>query len=349
MTLEMQIKTEATRLGFNFCGITQPSRPLHYDTYLHWLAEGCHAGMTYLARPGALQKRADPHELLPGCQSILCLGMRYAPPRTSEPSESRPPLGYIAAYALSPDYHQEIAQRLENLIQEIKAMVDIPVQAKACVDTAPIMEKDYAQQAGLGWIGRNTCLINPMVGSYCFLAEVLLNLPLEPDQPYIEDGCANCTCCIDACPTNAIRPDRTIDARRCLSYLTIEHRGPIPEDLRPLMGKRIFGCDTCQVVCPYNQARNLDEHALTLTPILNPRPDLLESLLLSEDAFKKKYQQTALMRARYQGFRRNVAIALGNNPIPAAKPLLQDLSENDPDPLIRDACLWALTHYDSVA
>jgi epoxyqueuosine reductase len=214
-----------------------------------------------------------------------------------------------------------------------------------CVDTAPILEKDYAQRASLGWIARNSCLTSTTFGSWLFLCELLVDLPLKPDKPLTNSDCAECHRCQMACPTKAILPNRTIDARRCLSYLTIEHRGPIPHAFRPLLGQRIFGCDTCQTICPSNQnpqkASSLFKHA----QLLDPHPDLLESFLLTENDFKSRYANTPVLRAKYQGLRRNVAIALGNARLEAARPALTDCAANEQDEVVREAAQWALSQY----
>lgn len=343
MTLEDQIKAEAARLGFVLSGICLPETPPHYAAYLKWLEDGCHAGMAYMARPEAILQRYDPHSLLPACQSILVLGMPYPSPRTYPKPQSELPTGRIASYAWGTDYHKHIHQQLDKLIDFIANLTDADLIVKACVDTAPILEKDYAQQAGLGLIGKNSCFVTQEFGSYVFLAEVLLSLPLMADTPYQVNYCQDCLRCILACPTKAIRPDRSIDARRCLSYLTIEHRGPVPETLRPYLDDQIFGCELCQSVCPYNRGSLPEDIGDAFNPVLDPYPDLIPELALNESAFTQKYRDTAILRAKWQGYRRNIIIALGNHPHPAARSILETLSQSDPDPVIREACTWALT------
>ncbi len=343
MSLEALIKAEALSLGFALCGFSPADTPPHYEAYLDWIESGHHAGMDYMARPNAIEARYDPARLLPGCRTVISLAVPY--PLPSSASKAQQNQGIIAAYALLPDYHQVLKAAVELLAQRISQLTPRPLKHMVCVDTAPILEKDYAQQAGLGWIARNSCLTSTTFGSWLFLCELLVDLPLKPDKSLINSDCAECHRCQMACPTKAILPNRTIDARRCLSYLTIEHRGPIPHAFRPLLGQRIFGCDTCQTICPSNQnpqkASSLFEHA----QLLDPHPDLLESFLLTESDFKSRYANTPVLRAKYQGFRRNVAIALGNARLEAARPALTDCAANEQDEVVREAAQWALSQY----
>lgn len=349
MQLEAIIKTEASRLGFKLSGFTQPDASPHYPAYLTWLEDGCQADMAYMARPDAVMKRRDPRALLPDCQSILCLALSCPSPRLHPKPTCDRPLGRISAYAWGENYHEVIRGKLQQLTAFIQAQAGTPVHAKACVDTAPILEKDFAQLAGLGWIGKNSCFITVEFGSFVFLAELLLNLPLQPDQPQQIDPCEGCLRCHLACPTKAIRPDRSIDARRCLSYLTIEQSGSIPAILRPYLEDRIFGCDTCQSVCPHNCSMQNADFDDAFTPKIDPYPDLISELTLTEEDFKRKYQGTPVLRAKRQGYLRNVAIALGNQPYPTAIQPLTDLLHSDPAPVIQDSCRWALANINSVA
>ena len=343
MSVEALIKAEALSLGFALCGFSSADSPPHYGAYLDWIEAGHHAGMDYMARPNALEARYDPARLLPGCRTVISLAASYPAPVSGEKLQNNQ--GWIAAYAVLPDYHQLLKARAEQLAQKIAQIIDHPITHLVCVDTAPILEKDYAQQAGLGWIARNSCLITPEYGSWLFLCEILVDSPLKPDKPLTNSDCADCHRCQMACPTKAILPNRTIDARRCLSYLTIEHRGPIPLAFRPLLGQRIFGCDTCQTICPSNQKpRNttpLFEHA----EVIDPHPDLLESFLLTEAGFKARYANTPILRAKYQGFRRNLAIAIGNARLEEAKSALLDCAASDPDEVVREAAQWALSQF----
>ncbi|MFZ3150457.1 MAG: tRNA epoxyqueuosine(34) reductase QueG [Anaerolineaceae bacterium] len=347
MSLEADIKAEASALGFVLSGVALPQTPKHFPSYLTWLTEGCQAGMGYMARPYAVNTRRDPSQLLPGCCSILCLAMPYPPPAPAPPRGLNNPCGTIAAYAVLPDYHETLLVMLEKLISRIECLAGHPIKAYACVDTSPILEKDYAQQAGLGWIGRNSLLISPRYGSWLNLAEILTDLKLAPDQPFPEDPCLGCTHCVRACPTQALRPDRSVDARKCLSYLTVENRGSTPKAYQPLTGSRVFGCDLCQLACPHNQNFLFPNFNYVSLPRVNPYPELLAEFSLTEEAFKDKFQTTPIVRARYQGYRRNLAIALGNSGIQSAVPLLQQALQKEADPGVLDACRLALAQLAS--
>jgi len=337
------IKAEALSLGFVLCGFSRADTPPNYEAYLSWIEAGHHADMSYMARPNAIEARFDPRLLLPECRTVISLAASYpAPDRVHRP---QPNQGIIAAYALLPDYHKVLKDAVELLAQKISQLTQQPLNHLACVDTAPILEQDYAQQAGLGWIASNSCLTSRNFGSWLLLSELLVDIPLIPDKPLRDTDCTDCLRCQMACPTKAILPNRSIDARRCLSYLTIEHRGPIPHAFRPLMGQRIFGCDTCQIVCPSNNIPKVASLFFDAAPRLDPHPDLLESFLLTEAEFKSRYADTPVLRAKYQGFRRNVAIALGNARLESAKSALQDCAANEPDLVVREAAEWALSLY----
>ena len=343
MSLKDAIKAEADQLGFVLFGVAPSASPPHYPAYQAWIRAGRQAGMAYLARPVALTSRSTPEQLLPGCRSILCVGLPYPPPLPLPAAEPEKVRGIIAVYATLPDYHNILASKLEALAARLPSLTGKNVHWRACVDTAPILEKDYAFLAGLGWIGRNSLLLTPKFGSYVFLGELLTDLEMEPDEPLQGDPCAQCYQCVQACPTRALLPERSVDARRCLSYWTIEHRGPIPEELRPLLGERIFGCDSCQVACPLNAQPSPAAFTYAQDAIIEAYPDLLEAFTLSQEAWEAKYGQTPVSRAKYAGFRRNVAYALGNAHALQAEPALQQACEQDPDPVVWEACAWALS------
>ena len=244
--LKEKIKVKAQELGFILAGVTTPDPPPHYSTFEHWLAQGRHGTMEYLATERSRARRANPREIMPTCKSILVLATPYSPPF----AESLPERGKIAAYAWGKDYHDILPERMKELVRFIEEQVGYPVDNRWYTDTGPILERDLAQRAGIGWIGKNTCLIHPKRGSYFLLSEILLDLALEPDPPFVTDHCGTCTRCIAACPTDCILPDRTIDATRCISYLTIELKNAIPLELRDNIGTWVFGCDICQMVCP---------------------------------------------------------------------------------------------------
>lgn len=293
--------------------------------------------MDYLTDP----RRADPRLVLPGCQSILVLAARYPDPGPATHPAADRPLGRVAAYAWSRDYHIVLPERLEALAAFIETQVGGSVAHKAYTDTGPLLERDLAQRAGLGWIGRNTCLINPQIGSYFFLAELLLDIPLDPDPPFTADQCGTCNRCIHACPTGCILPDRTIDARRCLSYLTIENKAGIPPDLRPLLGDHIFGCDVCQQTCPWNRRTRPDPDP-AFSPLDGvPAPDLTAELSLTPQDFNRKYKDSPISRAKRRGYLRNVAVALGNRRDPSTRPALETAAR-DPEPLVSEHARWAL-------
>ena len=250
----------------------------------------------------------------------------------------------MASYAWGRDYHRVLPKRLRRWVRYLEDLVGHSVPHRIYTDAGPLLEPGLAEKAGLGWVGKHTCLIHPRGGSYFFLAEVLLALELPPDPPFPTDHCGTCTRCIEACPTQCILPEeRLVDARRCISYLTIEHRGSIPEDLRPQMGTWVFGCDVCQMVCPWNQ-RFAEPQG---DPDFAPRPgqtfiNLIEAMGWDEETFNRKFQGTPLRRAKRGGFLRNVAVALGNLGDPRAVPALTRALRHDPDPLVREHAAWAL-------
>ena len=337
------IKTEARRLGFQLVGVTIPDTPPHYPVYESWLTAGLHGEMAYLETERARERRADPHQILPECQSILVLGIRYPTP-TGDTRHIRtpPPRGRTASYAWGDDYHDILPPRLKALAQFIEEQAGHPVPSRWYTDTGPILERDLAQRAGLGWIGKNTCLIHSQQGSYFLLAELLLGLPLKPDPPFTSDHCGSCTRCLDACPTQCILPNRTIDATRCISYLTIELKGPIPIELRPQIGNWIFGCDVCQEVCPWNIRFSTPDNDPAFTSRENvPTPDLRTELHLTPEQFNRKFKGSPIKRTKRRGYLRNVAVALGNAGDPTVVPdLIHAL--HDPEPLIRAHAAWAL-------
>ena len=240
--LKQTIKEKARQLGFILAGVTTPDPPPHYSTFENWLAHGHHGNMDYLATERSRLRRADPRQILPECQSILVLATPYSPPvHAGDSGEALGDRGKIAAYARGDDYHDVLPPRMKELVQFIEEQAGQPVKNRWYTDTGPLLERDLAQRAGIGWIGKNTCLIHPKHGSYFLLSEILLDLALEPDPPFVTDHCGTCTRCIEACPTDCILPDRTIDATRCISYLTIELKDGIPTELRHKVGSWVFG------------------------------------------------------------------------------------------------------------
>ena len=359
MTLVQAIKSEARRLGFDLVGITSPDPPPHLSVYQQWIDAGRQGEMGYLATDRARSRRADPRLILPECLSILVLGARYPEgicgpemgdfpvsnpniPRNVEadrlaPGEialRNPAAGWVSAYACGIDYHELFPARLQALVAFMENQVGHPIPNRWYTDTGPLLERELAQRAGLGWIGKNTCLIAPRLGSCFLLAEILLGLDLDLDPPFLADRCGGCTRCLEACPTGCILPDRTIEARRCISYLTIELKGAIPPELRPFMGAWVFGCDVCQQVCPWNRFAPLTHPGLI--------PDLPAELELTPAEFNRRFQGTPVMRPRRRGYLRNVAVALGNAHDPSAVPSLVQTLQQDPEPLVRGHAAWAL-------
>jgi len=339
-SLTARLKAEAGRLGFHLIGVTTPQPPASIGVYESWLADGYHGEMAYLETDRARQRRADPRKILPECQSILALGIHYFPANTQA---LEPGLGKIAAYAWNEDYHETLKPRLAALVAFSEREVGHKVPNRWYTDTGPILERDLAQRAGLGWIGKNSMLIHPKAGSYFLLSEILLGIPLEPDMPFTTDYCGSCTRCIDACPTACITHHRTLDARRCLSYLTIEHKGATPDTLRSLQGNWVFGCDICQQVCPWNLRFAPPEG----DPAFAPRAallslDLSNELSLSPEEFNRKFKHSPVKRAKRRGYLRNVAVAMGNaGEHKAVKALAKALLEEG-EPLVRGHAAWAL-------
>ncbi len=334
-------------MGFDLVGVTTPAAPETYPVYERWLEHGRHGEMVYLEDERARRCRADPRQLLAGCRSILVLGLRYANPEREAPApQLAGPTGRIAAYAWGEDYHTTIKQRLGELHTAIEAAAGKSVASRSYTDTGPLLERDLAQRAGLGWIGKNTCLIRPGFGSYFFLAELLLDLELEPDAPFVTDHCGSCTRCIYACPTNCILPDRTLDARRCISYLTIELKSPLPVEQRSGLGEWVFGCDICQQVCPWN----VRFAPLTGDPAFDPRnnlprPELANELFLTPAEFAKKFKGSPVKRAKRRGYLRNAAVAAGNSSDKKVIPALIQALCSDPEPLVRGHAAWALGRF----
>ncbi|MBI5932462.1 MAG: tRNA epoxyqueuosine(34) reductase QueG [Chloroflexi bacterium] len=352
--LKESIKAKAKQLGFVLAGFTTPDPAPHLKFYEDWLARGHHAEMNYLAADRARAARANPRLLLPECKTILVLGVPYdrpAPLRLPPNSPNfggvaRSAEGGIASYALGEDYHLVLPPRLAALVQFIEAQVGHPVPNRYYTDTGPLLERDLAQRAGLGWIGKNTCLIHPQKGSYFLLAEILLGLELEPDAPFATDHCGTCTRCIEACPTDAILPNRSLDARRCISYLTIENKGDIPEDLRPKMQDWIFGCDICQQVCPWNKFSAPEGDASFGPRAGSALSDLIATLALSPQSFNRQFKRSPIQRAKRRGLIRNASVALGNINDERAIPALEN-AINDPEPLIREHAQWAIQQIEN--
>lgn len=335
--LSRRIKSEAQQLGFALAGISPVKAAAREDSFAAWLRRGLGGEMGYLQRTEEL--RRDPKKLVPWALSVVSVGMNYFTPheRPKAPAGTR---GWISRYAWGDDYHDVMGQRLDTLLEKIRAIGDGPIEGRAFVDSGPVLERGIAGVAGIGWIGKNTQLISPQKGSWFFLGELFLDVELEYDRP-IRDRCGRCALCLDACPTGAFVGPYILDARRCISYLTIELKGAIPEDLRPLIGNHIFGCDICQEVCPYNvKAEPTDDASFSPREGLYA-PDLIPMLSMTEDEFRRRFKGSPLLRAKRRGFLRNVAVALGNLKSAEAVPAL-GRALTDHDPLVRRHAAWAL-------
>lgn len=337
VALTAQLKQAAQSLGFKLTGACPAVTPPGAARLASWLAAGYAGGMTYLAERETAY--GHPCHVLSGARSLLMLGMSYSAPVPPEAKEGR---GRIARYAAEPgDYHDDIHKRLKKLCR-LAAQLQPGVRVRGVVDTAPLLEREFAQLAGLGWIGKNTMLLNRQHGSWFFLAALLLDCELDYDVPVQSEHCGRCTACLEACPTRAFSQPFVLDATRCISYLTIELRGPIPRELRPRIGNRLFGCDVCQEVCPWNRkaAKTRGESVVQTSKaeLTLPLHDLFE---LTELTFREQFRHTVFWRCGRRGLLRNAAIVLGNQASPASHESLARGLE-DLEPLVRGAAAWAL-------
>jgi epoxyqueuosine reductase len=340
MSLTDAVKDHARSLGFDLVGIVPAGLAAHGDFFAQWLADGYAGEMAYLRDSEA--KRRDPHVAFPSARSVVVVGMNYFTVDVPAELAHDPTRGLISRYAWGDDYHDLMLARLRDLLIFIETQVGHAVEARLYVDTGPVLERDLAQRAGLGFFGRHTCLIHVGLGSWFFLGEVLLDLKLDADAPDSRGTCGRCTRCLDACPTHALVKPFVLDARRCISYLTIELKGSIPRELRPLLGAHIFGCDVCQEVCPWNHRCAVLTHERAFLP----RPELLAPrlaplLAMSEAEFAGQFRGSPVRRAKRRGLLRNAAVALGNSGDTEAVPaLIEALS--DSEPLVRGHAAWAL-------
>jgi epoxyqueuosine reductase len=325
--------------GFDAAGVSAPHPVPDFARFESWAERGLAGEMGYLTdhRKGL---RSNPAELLPGLKSIICVGMVYNAPEPYSTAFSDMERAWISRYAWGTDYHPTLRLKLEEFA--LKLLEKEYFNYRVCVDTAPFLERSYARQAGLGWIGRNTCLINQNLGSWLFLGELLTTLDLAPDSPP-PDRCGTCTACIDACPTVAIVPSPQgqfeLDARLCISYFTIELRSSIPEAQRPRIGHHVFGCDICQDVCPWNRRATTTAEAGFLPREVAPPLERLAKL--SEPEFRATFRDTPVSRAKYSGFLRNVAVAMGNAGLEKFRAPLEKLAAS-PDPLVAEHAAWGL-------
>jgi epoxyqueuosine reductase len=342
--IKQTLKAEAFKLGFSHFGVS-PVKPVPYLHAFHaWIGAGCHADMYYLERADTLAKRGDPGLILEGCQRVISLAMSYQAPNTP-PNKIRPGFGRISAYARTTDYHEVIQDKLNILESVILNTMGDPARVKSYVDTGPVLERAFTMQAGLGMPGKNTNLIIPGTGSYVILAVILTNLELPYDAPFTRNLCGSCQRCIEACPTRCILPNRTIDASRCISYLTIENKHTIPDGLKKQVGSWLFGCDICQMVCPHN-ARAHNQPSSIGQPQLAEFIELTEMIPWGQDEFAEAFNATALTRAKLSGIIRNAAIVLGNQGYKKALPNLKNRLAHETDPVIQDSLQWAINQIE---
>ena len=345
------IRQRAHALGFDDCRFTTAQAPATGNELHRWLASGQHGEMGYLERNA--EKRGNPELVLPGVRSVICLAVSYAgeisKPETVSPHRQSPvvnrKLGVVARYARFADYHDVLAERLKALTVFINQLGGEPTRSLWYVDTGPVLERDLAQRAGIGFVGKHTNVISRKLGNWIFLAEILTTLDLEPDPPE-KNRCGSCTRCITACPTQAITAPFQLDARRCISYLTIELKGSIPVELRPAIGNRIYGCDDCLAACPWNRfaqaSRLMQPHARADLAT----PELIALLKLDDAGFKARFSGTPMLRTKRRGLLRNVCVALGNIGDAEALPALREAA-GDSEPLVAERARWAVEQIES--
>lgn len=372
LRLADRIKQRGYELGFDLVGIAPADPPQTVSTYIDWVNREYAGEMRYLERSDRVERRRDPSVVVPGVKSVVVVGKNYFTRELPAEILNDPSRGIIASYAWGLDYHDVMTPQLRELQVFIEEEVGGQVHGRSYVDTGPVLERAYAVRAGLGFFGKNTMLIHPRWGAWLFLGEILLDVALEYDALDTRGTCGACTRCLDACPTDAFPEPYVLDARRCISYLTIELKGPIPRSLRPLMGNRIFGCDICNEVCPWNKrlARVTEEQGSRgaeerrggravergsvgagecVPPHLGTEvvaPKLLDLMALDDEAFRERFRGSPIKRARRRGLLRNVAVALGNWGNPVAVPALTR-SLHDHEPLIRGHAAWALGQIES--
>jgi epoxyqueuosine reductase len=325
----------AQESGLDLVGAA-PAGPTHtWSTYQKWIHDGYAADMSYLARPDAMQKRQDPRHILPAAKTVLVTAVSYGKGAIPNPQLFH---GIVSRYAWGEDYHRWLLARCRTLVRKIEQASISPVISRCYVDTGPVLERAWAQSAGLGWIGKNTCLINPSLGSYIFLGVIFINLELELPRLEKMPDCGSCEKCMQACPTGALVEPGILDANRCLSYLTIENRGSIPQEYRKAVGNRVFGCDVCQEVCPWNkkvivQARPSAEQDVTL--------DLRKILEMDAEGFRKQFRSSAIWRATPEGLARNAAVVFGNQMDRSIAAYINEIADIHSSELVRQHLRWA--------
>ena len=336
---EAQVKHWAAEAGFDDCRFAKAGTASHAKEFLDWIEHGKHGEMAWLERNP--HRRCDPREVLPGCRTVICLALNYFP--GDSPFPENHPGGYsIARYAWNNDYHDLIEKKLRELDQKLQTLGGTQ---KFYVDTGPVLERDFASDAGLGWNGKSTMQIHRRLGTWFFLADILTTLDLTPDAP-IRDHCGSCTRCMTACPTQAITAPRQLDARRCVSYLTIEHKGPIPHEFRRAIGNRIYGCDDCLQACPWNRFASTSREASFHARESVFSMEMRDFLSLTDESFRALFAKSPIKRIKRPAFLRNVCVALGNTGTADDLSALRQAAQ-DPHPLVAEHALWAIAEIES--
>ena len=336
---EAQVKHWAAEAGFDDCRFAKAGTASHAKEFLNWIEHGKHGEMAWLERNP--HRRCDPREVLPGCRTVICLALNYFPGKNPFPENH--PGGYrIARYAWNNDYHDLIEKKLRELDQKLQTLGGTQ---KFYVDTGPVLERDFASDAGLGWNGKSTMQIHRRLGTWFFLADILTTLDFTPDAP-IRDHCGSCTRCMTACPTQAITAPRQLDARRCVSYLTIEHKGPIPHEFRRAIGNRIYGCDDCLQACPWNRFASTSREASFHARESVFSMEMRDFLSLTDESFRALFAKSPIKRIKRPAFLRNVCVALGNTGTADDLPALRQAAQ-DPHPLVAEHALWAIAEIES--
>jgi epoxyqueuosine reductase len=357
MNLAQRLKAEAARLGFNRVGIIRAAPSPTLNAYLDWINAGMHGAMRYLARADRAARRQDLAAILPGVRSLVVVALDYSTLRPPAHILDNPERGRISNYAWGMDYHDLMRPRLETLADWLQAQVHNAGHAlttRVYVDTGAVLERSHAQQAGLGFVGKNTMLIHPRAGSYFFLGELLATFDFEAwgdgsrvDAPHRETMCGRCTRCLAACPTNAFPRPYVLDARRCISYLTIELKGAIPQDLRPSMGNWVYGCDVCQEACPWNRfaVQSVETDFFPASPD-SVMPKLAELLALTDGSFRERFARSPILRIGRERLVRNACVAAGNSGQRVFLEPLRRLIQADTSPLVREHARWAIERLD---
>ena len=333
-TLRRNVETIAKELGFADCKVAPAAPARHREEYSRWVEEERYGDMEWMARN--VERRSDPREVLPGAKSVIVLALNYFQ-GSEQPKPKSGKQGIIARYAWGDDYHDLVTPRLKDLNAYLE---DIGGKQRYYVDTGPVLERDFASESGLGWNGKSTVQIHRKLGTWFFLADIITTLEIEPDSPE-KDRCGSCTRCITACPTDAITSPHQLDARRCISYLTIEHKGSIPEEFRRAMGDRIYGCDDCLEVCPWNRFAVVSREATLHAREAMFELSLTDYLKLSDEEFRELFRGSPIKRSKRPRILRNVCVALGNIGTEQDLPALEEAAK-DPDPLISEHAQWAI-------